>query len=99
MEQETKNLTKKTEKTISTLNDNCGNILSNLYTKIENIYKKNTESITEKTIATVQKCQELQEDSKKRFESYYDRKKIIDWIIYINLGLTPIFLILLFFIK
>jgi viroplasmin and RNaseH domain-containing protein len=99
LQQETKNLIKKSEKEISTLSDNFGKILSNLNTKIEDTYNKNTKRITEETTSTVQKCQELQESSKKRFNSYYNRKKIIDWIVFINLGITPIFLILLFFIK
>jgi len=99
MEQETKNLIKKSEKEISTLSDNFGKILSNLNTKTEDTYSKNTKRITDETTTTVQKCQELQESSKKRFNSYYNRKKVIDWLVFLNLGITPIFLILLFFIK
>ncbi|MBU3174628.1 hypothetical protein [Clostridium estertheticum] len=81
------------------MSDKFGKVLSNLNTKIEDTYNKNTKRITEETTSTVQKCQELQESSKKRFNSYYNRKKIIDWLIYLNLGITPVFLILLFFIK
>jgi predicted nuclease with TOPRIM domain len=99
MQQETKNLIKKSEKEISTLSDNFGKILSTLNIKIEDTYNKNTKRITEETTSMVQKCQELQESSKKRFNSYYNRKKIVDWLIYLNLGITPIFLILLFFVK
>ncbi|MCB2295949.1 hypothetical protein LGK95_21040 [Clostridium algoriphilum] len=81
------------------MSDKFGSILSELQVKVEATYKRNTELINKETADSVQKCQELQESSNKRFESYYNRKKLIDWLIYINLGLTPIFLILLFFIK
>lgn len=99
MQQETKNLIKKSEKEISTLSDNFGKILSTLNTKIEDTYTKHTERITDVTTETVQKCEDIQNNAKKRFRSYFERRKIIDWLVYINLGITPIFLILLFFVK
>jgi hypothetical protein len=88
-----------TEKEITKLSDNFGSILSELNNKIEDTYKNNTKLITDGTIETVEKCEDIQNNSKKRFNSYYDRKKIIDWLIFLNLGLTPIFLILLYLKK
>jgi len=63
--------------------------------KIETIYKTNTARINKETADTVQKCEELQDNSKERFKSYYNRKKIIDYLIYLNLAITPILLIIL----
>jgi len=80
------------------LSDKFGSILSELQVKVEATYRRNTELINKETVDSVQMCQELRESSKKRFKSYYDRKKIIDCLIYINLGLTPIFLIVFSYI-
>ena len=88
-----------TEKEITELSDNFGSILSELNNKIEDTYKKNTKRITDVTTETVEKCEDIQNNAKKRSKSYFDRKKIIDWLVYINLGLTPIFLILLYLKK
>ena len=88
-----------TEKEITELSDNFGTILSELNNKIEDTYKKNTKRITDVTTETVEKCEDIQNNAKKRSKSYFDRKKIIDWLVYINLGLTPIFLILLYLKK
>jgi hypothetical protein len=88
-----------TEKEITELSDNFGSILSDLNNKIEDTYKKNTKRITDVTTETVEKCDDIQNNAKKRFRSYFDRRKIIDWLVYINLGLTPVFLILLYLKK
>ena len=74
-------------------------MLNKINNHVFGIFKDNTKRINEATTETVQKCQELQDSAKKRFKSYFDRKKIIDWLVYINLGLTPIFLILLYLKK
>jgi len=70
-------------------------MLKKFESKIETIYTTNTARINKETADTVRKCEELQDNSKKRFKSYYNRKKIIDYLIYINLAVTPILLIIL----
>jgi hypothetical protein len=71
------------------------NMLKKFESKIETIYTTNTARINKETADTVQKCEELQDNSRKRFKSYYNRKKIIDYLIYIDLAITPILLIVL----
>jgi len=80
---------------IGNLNYSTQNMLKKFESKIETIYKTNTARINKETADTVQKCEELQDNSKKRFKSYYNRKKIIDCLIYIDLTITPILLIIL----
>jgi hypothetical protein len=47
------------------LNNNFGNRLSELNNKIEYTYKKNTKLITDTTSETVEKCEDIQNSSKK----------------------------------
>jgi|GEM_PF-5268680 hypothetical protein len=81
------------------LSDDNYDMLFKVQAEVKDIFKANTDRINKKTAETVQICQELQNSSKKQSKSYFDRKKIIDWLVYINLGLTPIFLILLYIKK
>jgi len=81
------------------LSDENYNMLSKINKHLFGIFKDNTKRINNATTETVEKCQELQESAGKRSKSYFDRKKIIDWLVYINLGLTPVFLILLYLKK
>jgi len=82
-------------KRIGNLNDKSESILINLQDKVEATYKTNADRINKETNKTVQKCKELQESSQKRFKSYYNRKRVIDWLIFIYIGITPILLVIL----
>ncbi|MBU3114701.1 hypothetical protein [Clostridium lacusfryxellense] len=74
-------------------------MLDKIYNHIVSTFKDHTKLISKATTETVQKCQEIQDSAKNRSKSYFERKKIIDWLIFLNLGLTPLFLILLYFKK
>jgi hypothetical protein len=87
------------EKTLKKLSDDNYGMLKLIDGHVFNIFKDNTRVITKATTETVQKCLEIQTSAKKRSKSYFDRKKTIDWLVYLNLGLTPIFLILLYLKK
>lgn len=80
------------------MSDSTQRILKELDSKIESTYKSNMELITEETNNTVEVCQQLQNSSQKRFESYFNRKQIIDYLIYANLAITPILFIILAYI-
>lgn len=81
------------------LNDKSQSVISNLEDKINQTYKENIEKLNEKTKETIEKCIDLQSNSKQRFESYYNKKKIIDYLIYINLGITPIMFLILIYLQ
>jgi hypothetical protein len=74
-------------------------MLSEVLDEVKGIFNDSTERINKKTAETVQTCQEIQNTSKEQSKSYFHRRKIIDWLVYINLGLTPVFLILLYIKK
>jgi len=78
------------------LSDDNYRMLSEVKNEVKDIFKDSTDRINKKTAETVQTCQEIQNTSKEQSKSYFHRKKIIDWLVYINLGLTPVFLILLY---
>lgn len=70
----------------------------------ENIHHSITSKMKNVAIDTatyLRSLAEIKADAKKRFESYYDRKKWIDYIIFGYIGLTPILfgLILWFMLK
>lgn len=83
---------------IGYLRDKNSEILETLNNKIHNTYNQNTKDLMSQTTNTIEMCQELQTDAKKRFESYYNRKQIIDYLIYINLAITPILLAILTYV-
>ncbi len=83
---------------IGDLIDKSSNVFNNLNNKIISTYESSTKQITKETAKAIDSCEEIKSDSKKRFESYYNRKKIIDYLIYINLAITPILLIILSYV-
>jgi adenosine deaminase len=79
--------------------DKGATVIKNIDDKLNDSYKRNIDDLTRTTSKTIEKYQELQEKANKRFESYYNRKKIIDYLVYINLAITPFLIIYLIFIK
>ncbi|WP_443662419.1 hypothetical protein [Clostridium sp.] len=80
------------------MSDKGQSILSNLKIKIEDTFKSKTDLISQTTSNTIQTCHELQESSKNRSKSYFKRKLNIDFLVYANLGITPILFILLSYV-
>jgi len=77
------------EKEISKLNDKTIETVQSIKTNIEELIEEKINSLSEKSSQYIETTEKLKVDAKKRFESYYNRKKIIDFLIYINLALTP----------
>lgn len=83
------------EKENKTLRDNHMKILSELGTDINNVLSYKLDDIGRKSGDYIQEIELKQKDAQGRFNSYMGRKKVIDIMIYANLGLTPILLLLL----
>lgn len=81
------------------MSDKSESILSNLNTKIENTYTKNTEIITEETKNTVNKCREVRQDAENRFKKYFVGKNGADVLKGIWNVVLPIILLVLLFRK
>lgn len=86
-------------KSLKQVRGKCRDTLSDFQSKIEDTYITNKARLIKKeTKDTIKECQELQERSTQRFESYYKRKQIIDYIVYADLALTNILLIILAYV-
>lgn len=78
--------------------DKSSEVFKKLDNKIYATYKTSTEKIATETTKAIESIEEIKVDSKKRFDSYYNRKKNIDYLIYINLAITPILLLILSYV-
>lgn len=83
---------------IGDLIDKSSNVFNNLNNKIISTCENSIEQITTETTNSIESCKEMKSNAKKRFDSYYNRKQIIDYLIYINLAITPILLIILSYV-
>ena len=90
-----KSQSQKSEKIIGDLIDKSSKVFNNLNNKISSTCENSMEQITNETTNAIKSCEDIKVNAKKRFDSYYNRKKIIDYLIYINLAITPILLIVL----
>lgn len=90
-----KSQSQKSEKIIGDLIDKSSKVFNNFNNKIISTCENNIEQITNETTNAIKSCEDIKFNAKKRFDSYYNRKKIIDYLIYINLAITPILLIVL----
>lgn len=90
-----KSQSQKSEKMIGDLIDKSSKVFNNLNNKIISTCENNIEQITKETTNAIKSCEDMKVNAKKRFDSYYNRKKVIDYLIYINLAITPILLIIL----
>ena len=80
---------------IGDLIDKSSKVFNNFNNKIISTCDNSMEQITNETTKVIKSCEDMKVNAKKRFDSYYNRKKVIDYLIYINLAITPILLIIL----
>lgn len=90
-----KSQSQKSEKMIGDLIDKSSKVFNNFNNKIISTCDNSMEQITNETTKVIKSCEDMKVNAKKRFDSYYNRKKVIDYLIYINLAITPILLIIL----
>ena len=76
---------------IGDLIDKSSNVFNNLNNKIISTCENSIEQITTETTNSIESCEEMK-------SNYYNRKQIIDYLIYINLAITPILLIILSYV-
>ena len=85
-------------KEIGSMKDNSQEVINGLNSMIQATYRKNLEELEFEVKKTIGELKELQESSQKRYKRYFNRKTIIDYLIYINLAITPAILIVLIYI-
>ncbi len=57
---------------------------------IDRQFSDKVSKATEEARKTIEELQELTSKANKRFENYYNRKELIDYLIFAYMGLTPI---------
>lgn len=82
-------------KEVLTLSDKSEKILEELNQNIDSTFTAHIDNLSEETTKTIQKLNEIQNNAQKRFESYYNRKRVIDYLVYANLVITPILFIVI----
>ena len=81
------------------LSESIAHEVNNLSTKIDVLLVSKVKTISKVNKEYIAGLKDLTNKSKERFESFYNKKKFIDILIFTNLGITPILLlIILFFI-
>lgn len=85
LNQQSIELNQKAIQEVGSLTGKAENIILQSKQILDTILKGHIERITKETASIVEKCGKLQSDAQKRFESYYNRKKFMDYLIYINL--------------
>jgi hypothetical protein len=75
---------------IKDLSINSQQVLHNLNESIIGTYRSNLKDLNNETKETIEELNDLKENS------YYDRKKICDWLIYIYIAITPILFIIIY---
>ncbi|MDU1540835.1 MAG: hypothetical protein E6902_14625 [Paeniclostridium sordellii] len=69
----------------------------NLQDRINSLLVENLGSISRETKEYVSNIEKLKSDAKKRFDSFYNRKNLIDKLVISNLAITPIILMILIY--
>lgn len=87
------------EEELEILVDKSNKILKGLSIKLDKVYKAHIERIGTETEKKIQALNELQKEDENRYESYYNRKTIIDYLIYINLAITLILFFIIIYIQ
>jgi len=80
------------------LTDNVRLLLDNISKNIDTLLNSKLDDISKDSIEYIQEVDKTKKDAQKRFESFYDRKKVIDYMIYVNLAITPILFVIILFI-
>ena len=81
------------------LNDSIEHEISNISNQIDILLVSKVKMLNKTNTEHVNKLKDLISKSQSRFETFYNKKKWIDRLIFANLAITPIlFLIILYFI-
>ena len=66
--------------------------------KLDAMTTNNLKIVSNKSVEYIQELNKLILKANERFESFYHRKKIIDYLIYANLVITPILFLIIVYI-
>lgn len=75
------------------MGDNTEKLIGDTAKELDSILSSKLDDLSSKSTEYISQVENLKIDAKKRFESFYGRKKWLDYLIIANLALTPIILI------
>ncbi len=85
-------LSKELRKEISSLNDSAQYLVKNTSSDLNKVLISKLDDLSTKSAEYIAEVETLKVDAKKRFESFYGRKRWIDYLIIANLTLIPLVL-------
>lgn len=77
------------------MKDRHEDLIEDLNVQIIKSFRESTKKIEEEAENTVKKCERIISEARENQESYFNRSKFKDRLVYINLLITPILLIIL----
>ena len=82
-------------KEVGTLSDSNKELLSGVRRDVNSLLTSKLDGVATETKEYINSLENLKEDSKNRFKSFFDRWKIIDYLVLANLTIVPILLLVL----
>lgn len=81
-----------------TLKGRHENLIEDLNDQIIKSFRDSTKKIEDETKNTVKQCELVISEARNNQKSFFDRSRFKDILVYINLGITPILLIILSYV-
>ena len=80
------------------MKDRHEDLIEDLNVQIIKSFRESTKKIESEAENTVKKCERIISEARQNQESYFNRSKFKDRLVYINLAITPILLIILSYV-
>lgn len=80
------------------MKDRHEDLIEDLNVQIIKSFRGSTKKIEEEAENTIKKCERIISEARENQESYFNRTKFKDRLVYINLLITPILLIILSYV-
>lgn len=87
------------EQDLEVLIDKSNRLIEALNQKINHTFNASIKRLEQETEKKVQALNNLQQKAENRCYGYYNRKKMIDYLVYINLAVTPILFFIIVYIQ
>lgn len=80
------------------MRDRHEDILEEFQVKITKVFRDNRDKIEAETKKAIRECEEIVSEARNNQKSFFDRSRLKDILVYINLAITPILLIIISYV-
>lgn len=80
------------------MRDRHEDVLEEFQVKITKVFRENKNKIEAETERAIRECKEIISEARNNQQSFFDRSRFKDILVYINLAITPILLIILSYV-